>query len=165
MKRQFTILLTLTALFFSCKKEVNSSTDQTNQTGEQTVNVREVLTKQPWKLKQIRALLGNTLSYYLRDGQSNTVNFDKEYISLKTDNTGTYFNGDSAYVITSWDFKDAALSSLVYNVAYRGETVPVTWENLKVTADSISYSEFFTRNGQTALSVATRIPTSASNPQ
>lgn len=161
MKRQLTTLLSLTVLFFSCKKEINSATEQP----EQTVNVREVLTKQPWKLKEIRALLGNTLSYYLRDGQSNSANFDKEYISFKTDNTGTYFNGDSAYNITSWNFKDAALSIVVYSVAYRGDTIPVTWEHLKVTADSLSYSEFFTKNGQTALSVATRIPSSGSNPQ
>lgn len=162
MKKQLTVLLSLTVLMFSCKKEINSSTDQTEQT---SVDVRAVLTKQPWKLKEIRALLGNTLSYYLRDGQGNSANFDKEYITFKTDNTGTYFNGDSAYNITSWSFKDAALSVVVYNVAYRGDTIPVTWEHLKVTNDSLSYSEFFTRNNQTALSVATRIPSTGSNPQ
>ena len=161
MNKQLTVLLSLTVLFFSCKKEINNTTEQP----EQSVNVREVLTKQPWKLKEIRALLGNTLSYYLRDGQSNSANFDKEYISFKTDNTGTYSNGDSTYSITSWEFKDAALSTLVYNVAYRGETIPVTWEHLKVTNDSLSYTEFFTRNSQTALSVATRVPSAASNPQ
>ncbi|MEX6687151.1 hypothetical protein QTN47_06575 [Danxiaibacter flavus] len=154
MKKLLTATVSILVIALACTKNVHTPTPEP----EPPINIREVLTKQAWQLKELRALQGNKMYYYLRGGSNNNMNFDKEYVFFKDDNTGTYFDGVNTYNIPSWSFKDSIKSILVYNIDYRGQVLPVTWEHLKVTKDSLNYDEFYTRGGQISLAVGARTP-------
>jgi len=151
MKTKFPLILFLTFLlistfFYSCEKDTDTPPNKTSE---------EILTANSWKIEKIRTLRNSTYYYYQR-GSSNTE-LDNEYITFKTDHTGTYVAPDGAQSsITSWNFVDAEKTQLQYTIAFSTPLI-VNWENLQFATTSIKYGEYHTLNGAN-MSIATRIP-------
>ena len=151
MKTKFPLILFLTFLlistfFYSCEKDSDTPPNKTPE---------EILTANSWKIEKIRTLQDDSYYYYQR-GSVNT-DLDNEYITFKTDHTGTYIaNNGAQSAITSWNFVDAEKTLLQYTIAFSTPLI-VNWENLQLTPNSIKYGEYHNLNGIN-MSIATRIP-------
>jgi hypothetical protein len=101
-------------------------------------------------------LQSNTQFLYYKRGNTsgNTANYDTESIKFNTDKTGTYIAGGISYTLT-WDFADATKNKLLFTIAYSTPLL-VTWENIIYSETDLRYSEYYNRNGNLSMGVATR---------
>jgi hypothetical protein len=113
-----------------------------------------ILTSSVWIIDEIRFLESNTLYTYKRGGTGNTANFDTESIKFNANKTGTYIAGGITYSV-AWDFVNNDKTKIQYTVSY-SPTLTVRWENIQYSDATIKYTEYYTRNGTTTMSYATR---------
>jgi len=122
-----------------------------------TLLTAAIFTAHPWKIKEIRALVGSNYIYYVRGGSSNTQNLDNEYITFNANNTGVYTANDGSQNSLTWNFTDATNTRIVW-LWNLPQPVNVTWENIVYDDGAIRYTEYFTQFGVNILSSAIRIP-------
>lgn len=137
-------LIFIISTFLACKKE-----DVTPKTPEQ------ILTKNAWKIDELRYLQDNVPHYYKRGGTQNTESFSDEYIEFFSDKTGRYYAQDLSSVPITWNFVNAEKTIIQYTIQYG---LVVTWESIILTEGSIRYTEYYTRNGIKSLAEGIRIP-------
>lgn len=133
---------------FACKKEEVKPVEK---------SPLEILTAQPWQIAEIRFLQQNTMYYYMRGATTgNNINFDTEYYKFNTDKTGERADQNTVYPLT-WDFIDVEKTKIKI-VVQEGKPLTIIWENIIYKENSLKYSEYYNRNGNNSLAVATRIP-------
>jgi hypothetical protein len=120
-----------------------------------------ILTANSWKILEDRALIGTTFLYYLRGGSSNTANFDNEYMTFNSNNTGIYHDNLGGETTFTWNFTDASNKKMVWlwnNPYVPGGPITITWENINYDDGAIRYTEYYTQSGTNILSAIVRIP-------
>jgi hypothetical protein len=130
-----------------CKKDDTSPTDKT---------MEEILTSNPWRMDEIRFLQNNTPYYYKRGAAGNSMNFDTDVITFKSDKTGTYVGDGITYTLT-WDFTDVNKNKVKAIVNYP-TAVTLNLENISYTNTLLKYTEYYTRAGVNTLSSVSRTP-------
>jgi hypothetical protein len=122
-----------------------------------TLITAAILSANPWKVREDRANVGGQFQYYLRGGANNTMSLDNEYITFKSDNTGTYTADNGGVTTFTWQFTDATNRTLVWHWNLP-TPVTVTWENVSYDDGALRYSEYYTMGGTNVLSAEIRIP-------
>ncbi len=122
-----------------------------------TLITTAILTANPWKVKEDRANVGGQFQYYLRGGSNNTMNLDNEFITFKSDNTGTYTSNLGGVTTFTWQFTDATNKTLVWHWNL-DPAVTVTWENVSYDDGVLKYTEYYTMGGTNVLSAEIRMP-------
>ncbi|MGZ3924477.1 MAG: hypothetical protein ACXVBJ_11960, partial [Flavisolibacter sp.] len=118
----------------------------------------QLLTANPWKLKEIRGVSSNTAFYYSRGGSYTGQNYDNEYITFTTNKTGTYIDPNGYPSALTWDFAGTDSSKITYIVAFPTITTTVHWENLRYKNGSLYYDEYYTQNNINEHAHGQRIP-------
>jgi hypothetical protein len=161
-----TFVLVFQSSITSCKKTetiIKTVVDTITVTKTDTLQEKDtaltkaILTANPWRIQELRALFGSDYIYYLRGGSNNTQSFDNEYITFNSDNTGIYVNDAGAQTSLTWNFSDPTNRKLVW-IWNLPTPVTVTWENITYDDGAIRYTEYFTQNGISVLSSGVRIP-------
>lgn len=122
-----------------------------------TTVTAQILTAHPWKLQEIRGVKNNSAYYYLRGGNSNTDNFDNEYIIFNANKTGSYFDNNGGQSSLTWDFIGQDNSKIIYTVNFPSVVTTINWENLRFKNGAIKYDEYYSQNGFNSHSQASRI--------
>jgi hypothetical protein len=143
--KYYLVCILIFSFFISCSKDDITAT-----------SAEQILTSGVWKIDEIRFLQSNTQFLYYKRGNTsgNTANYDTESIKFNTDKTGTYIAGGISYTLT-WDFADATKNKLLFTIAYSTPLL-VTWENIIYSETDLRYSEYYNRNGNLSMGVATR---------
>lgn len=117
----------------------------------------EILTANPWKLLEVRALVANGPVLYLRGGSANTLNFDNEFITFNPNHTGVYTDNFGTSTTLSWNFTDATNTTLqwTWNLS---TPVVITWEHLFYKNAALHYDEYYNQSGTNTLGAEIRIP-------
>ena len=165
----FSIVIGVLAAFLhtgltSCTKD-HTIYDTVNVTQHDTIIKKDtsitlqLLTANPWKIKELRGVFNNTPYYYLRGGTNTGINYDNEYITFNANKTGSYVdpNGYSS-VMTSWDFVGTDSSKITFVIAFPTVTTTLHWENLRYKNGALYYDEYYSQNGNNAHEQAVRIP-------
>ena len=139
----------------SCTKTTETTKYDTVYRNE-TINM-SILTANSWKIEEIRAVSGNSVIFYQRGGTSNTQNFDNEYITFKTDGSGTYVDNTNTSYTLNWKFTDSTYSVLTYTLNLPTPLFD-TWENIVYKNGAIMYDEYNDQSGTNNLSTIIRIP-------
>ncbi|WP_298739510.1 hypothetical protein [uncultured Chitinophaga sp.] len=167
----FIALSTMQVGFVSCTKENDTITVRDTIKVIDTVTVKdtiktvdttvttEILTANSWKIQEIRGVTGNANVYYKRGNtaNTNTQNFDNEYITFRADKTGTYVDNNGGQSSLTWDFTNAAHTTLSVTVNFPSGTIAMTWDHLCYRNKSIKYEEFYTSKGVNSHSYGLRI--------
>lgn len=116
-----------------------------------------ILTANSWKIQFNRSVIGNDTFYYVRGGTSNSINFDNEYITFNTNNTGTYTDNFGTQTTFTWNFTNATNTTLswTWNLS---TPIVVFWENIYYKNGTLRYDEYSNRSGQYEESFEIRIP-------
>jgi hypothetical protein len=171
MKRFFGLSFVLFFLFAitgqlslsSCTKESTKYDTVVKQTNVyDTINRRDtinmaILTANSWKIEEIRAVSGNNVIFYQRGGNSNTQNFDNEYITFNSDGSGTYVDNLGGTYTINWKFADSTYTVIKYTLNLPTPLFD-TWENIIYRNGSIMYDEYNNQNGTNNQSTVIRIP-------
>jgi hypothetical protein len=113
-----------------------------------------LLTGVTWKVEESRVIDGNTMLYYKRGGEGNSVNFDNDFYKFNADNTGIYsFNGQD-YTF-NWKYLDAEKTKLEMIILYPTALI-VNLENVTLTAGSFKYTRMQKINGLNSVAVESR---------
>lgn len=164
----FIALFTMQVGFVSCSKDKDTITVRDTIKVTDTVTVKpvdttvttQILTANGWKIQEIRGVTGNANLYYQRGNtaNTNTQSFDNEYITFKSDKTGTYVDNNGGQSNLTWDFANAQNTTLTITVFFPSGTITMTWDHLCYKNKSIKYEEFFTSKGVNSHSYGVRIP-------
>ena len=122
-----------------------------------TVVTPALLTANAWKIKEMRALYGNSYIFYIRGGNINSQSFDNEYIRFNPDGTGLYTDNSGGQSTLNWHFIDTTYRTLVWNWNLP-QPILITWENFYYKDGAIHYTEYYTQFGYNELESAIRIP-------
>ncbi|MBS1600059.1 MAG: hypothetical protein JST75_17670 [Bacteroidetes bacterium] len=126
-----------------------------------TVLTEAILTANPWKVQEVRALFGNNSEiFYLRGASSgNTANFDNEYITLNSDHTGLYVDNNGGASTLTWIYTTADPANpkviWIWNLP---SPVTVTWEHVYYKNAALHYDEYYNQGGTNILTAEIRIP-------
>jgi len=119
----------------------------------------EVLTANPWMLKEMVAQFGNGRIIYVRGGSHNTLDYDNEYVTFNPDHTGQYVDNTGTSTALTWEFTDSVTIKWVwYNPYVVAGPVNITWQHVRYKNGAIYYTEFFIQDGSNELEDAIRIP-------
>lgn len=137
----------------SCKKETVIEHEQ------DTVLTAAILTANPWKLQELKALLspGNFV-VYSRGASGNTQSFDNEYMTFNANNTGTYTDNAGVQSSFTWNFTDVANTKLVWVWNNPGGVVTITWEDIVYDDGAFRYTQSYTQSGVKAFAFGIRLP-------
>ena len=147
----FILLTFLHTGLISCTKE-KTLYDTVTVIKKDTIVIKDtaitlqLLTANPWKIKELRGVINNTAFYYLRGGSFTGVNYDNEYITLNANKTGTYVDPYGYSSSLTWDFVGTDSSKITYIVSFPSITTTVHWENLRYKNASLFYDEYYTQN-------------------
>ncbi|MDF2188784.1 hypothetical protein [Paraflavitalea sp. CAU 1676] len=95
-------------------------------------------------MQELRGVLGNSIRYYSRGGNSNTESFDNEYITFNKDNTGTYVQNNGIQRSITWSFSNEAHTKLTLTLYNTPATFTVTWDNIRYKNKSLYYDDYYT---------------------
>lgn len=120
----------------------------------QAVGSADPLTSTAWKTEESRIIEGNTITYYKRGGQENSINLDNDLYKFNADNTGTWtFNGQE-YKFT-WNYSNTEKTKMKMVIQYPTPLV-VNLENIIVTPNAFSYTRLQQLNGVNLMAIETR---------
>lgn len=108
-----------------------------------------------WVFGEIRFVENNQLEYYKRGSNRNTIAFPDDYVIFRKDFSGEYSNGKEINPV-KWKFANGRKNAIEYTIQ---KYIPLTiyWENVRITADAISYTEYYTKeDGVSVMAIATR---------
>ena len=110
-----------------------------------TLVTEAILTANPWKLLELRAVNEGTILYYLRGGSSNTDNYDFEYYVFNPDHTGYEMdNAGIAHNISQWTLSNPDNPKLTCTYYVNATTTMLlTWDNLRFKNKSLYYDEYY----------------------
>lgn len=138
-------LLLFQTSFTSCKKETITKTDTV--VVKDTAISLELLTSNSWKVQELRGVTGNTITYYLRGGSSNTENFDAEYITFNAAKTGIYFDASGVTHQMTWDFSSSTNTKLTFVIQNNGiPSQTVIFDNIRYKNKALYYDQYWTYN-------------------
>lgn len=127
-----------------------------------TTVTMEILTANPWKVQEIRGVIGNIYYYYLRGGTTNTPGFalDNEYITFNSDHTGLYVDNTTKSYNLTWDFANSEKTKITYTMFNFGgaPSLTINWEHLAYKNASLNYDEYYTQGSYQSHSHGQRIP-------
>jgi hypothetical protein len=112
------------------------------------------LTGVTWKADESRVIDGNSMLYYKRGEQNNTINFDNDFYKFNADYTGIYtFNAQDYKFI--WKYADAEKTKIEMTILYPAPLI-VNLENVTITATSLKYTRLQKVNGLNFVAVESR---------
>jgi len=112
------------------------------------------LTVTAWKVEESRVIDGNSMLYYKRGAEGNTINFDNDFYKFNADNTGIYsFNGQDYKF--NWKYPDAEKTKIEMTILYPTPLI-VSLENVTVSATSFKYTRLQKVNGLNFVAVESR---------
>lgn len=117
-------------------------------------SIEDPLTAVSWKMEESRVIDGNSMLYYKRGTPENTINFDNDFYTFKTNNTGIYsFNGqDYAF---NWKYLDLEKTKIEMTVLYPTPLI-VNLENVALTPTSLKYTRLQKVNGLNYVAIEAR---------
>ena len=113
-----------------------------------------LLTTVTWKMEESRVIDGNSMLYYKRGGQENTIDFDNDYYKFNADNTGIYFYSGQEYKFT-WKYLDIEKAKMEMQILYPTPLF-VNFENMMITASTFKYTRLQKINGINLVAIETR---------
>ena len=114
----------------------------------------DLLTVTTWRVEESRVIDGNSMLYYKRGEQGNTINFDNDFYKFNADNTGVYsFNGQDYKF--NWKYLDAEKAKIEITILYPTPLI-VNLENVTITATSLKYTRLQKVNGLNFVAVESR---------
>lgn len=122
---------------------------------EQPAAGGNLLTASTWKMDESRVIEGNSMKYYKRGGEENTINFDNDLYKFNADNTGVYFYNGQEYKF-NWKFQNAEKTKIEMEIQYPTPLI-VSLENIMVTATSLKYTRLQKVNGVNYVAIETRL--------
>ncbi len=136
MRKLLTVAcLLMSILLISCSQD----NDDVNPPPTPPVDVLALLTAHTWKMEEIIQVENNTRIYYKRGGNTNTNNYDNDKLTFLADGTGTYSPTPAQNLPMTWQFTNAAKSSLDLNINFGGGNFKL----LKLTSLSLTENSFF----------------------
>ena len=112
------------------------------------------LTAVAWRVDESRVIDGNNMLYYKRGGQENTINFDNDFYTFNSDNTGIYsFNGQDYKF--NWKYLDAEKTKMEIIILYPSPLI-VNLENIMLTTTAFKYTRFQKINGLNVVAIESR---------
>jgi hypothetical protein len=124
-----------------CKKQINIM--------EQEVLTKEELTAHTWIDKEIRAVYGGDIVYYLRGGTENTLNYDREYFTFNSDGSGWSIDANGySHKIKEWKFADVTHIKLVFKYYVTNSTIyhDFTWDHIEYKNKTIISEDYLHDN-------------------
>jgi hypothetical protein len=112
------------------------------------------LTLATWQMDESRVIDGNSMFYYKREGQENTINFDNDSYKFNADNTGIYFYNGQEYKF-NWKYLNAEKTKMEIVILYPTPLI-VNLENIMLTASSFKYTRLQKVNGVNLVAIETR---------
>ena len=136
------------------KQEISIATLDPIKPTEQAQVSSSIFTNITWKMEESRVIEGNNVSYYKRNGQENTINFDNDFYTFNTDNTGIYsFNGQDYKF--NWKYLDAERAKIEMLILYPTPLI-VNLESIVLTATSLKYTRLQKVNGINYMAIESR---------
>ena len=150
----------------SCTKDTITKTDTVIVTKKDTLIIKDtaitlqLLTANSWKIQQIRGVVGNTITSYLRGGSSNTDNYDNEYITFNTNKTGIYFDFNGGIHQITWDFSNTDNTKIIFVVSNPAPLAAqtVAYENLRYKNGALLFDQYWSYNNVNSHAQVVRIP-------
>jgi hypothetical protein len=137
------------------KEEIITPTvDPVKTVTEQSTESASALTNVTWKIEESRVIEGNSMFYYKRNGEQNSVNFDNDFYKFNTNNTGIYFYNGKEYQF-NWKYQDAEKTKMEMTILYPIPLI-VSFENILLTATSFKYTRLQKVNGLNVVAIETR---------
>lgn len=144
-------ILTLGLMIFASCKKASTTADPVVLTPEQ------LLTAKTWKADEIRVQQSNNIFiFYTRGGTTNTTNYDADSIKYNANNTGVYYTGGSQ-ITTTWNFTNSEKTKMNLTINYP-TSLNLKVENIYLTANSFSFSQYYTYGGINFVGYGHRIP-------
>lgn len=149
--------LSMSTFLTSCTKD-NTIFDTVTVIKTDTLVIKDssfstaLLIAHPWKITELRGVLGGDSIYYFRGGTSNTAGFGDRSIETYTfypDGTGTLLDGNnSSHNISNWQFVNSDHTKLTFlvNNPPSSKTFLMTWENIRYKDASIFTDEYYYDN-------------------
>ena len=128
-------------------KPVNEPVVTIATTGDQ-------LTTTTWQMDESRVIDGNSMFYYKREGQENTINFDNDSYKFNAGNTGIYFFNGQEYKF-NWKYLNAEKTKIEIIILYPTPLI-VNLENIMLTTSSFKYTRLQKVNGVNLVAIETR---------
>ncbi len=113
------------------------------------------LTSATWKMDESRVIEGNSMKYYKRGGEENSIDFDKDLYRSNPDNTGVYLFNGQEYKF-NWKYQNAEKTKMEMVIQYPTPLI-VSLENIMVTANSFKYTRLQKVNGVNYVAIETRV--------
>jgi hypothetical protein len=165
----FSFVLILVLFQFSlssCEKDTITETDTLVVTKTDTLIIKDtavtlqLLSANSWKIQEIRGVVGNTITYYLRGGSSNTDNYDNEYITFNSNKTGIYFDFNGGTHQITWDFSNTNNTKLSFVVSNPAPLTAqtVVWENLRYKNGALLFDQYWSYNNVNTHAQVVRVP-------
>lgn len=120
----------------------------------------QILTANPWKIKETRGVLGGATVYYVRGGSANTESFDNEFILFNANGTGSYVGNNGTQFQLTWNFMDAEHVKIMWSLLNSPATYTLTWDNIRYKNNSLIFDQYYTdgNTGKISHSQNIRIP-------
>ncbi len=112
------------------------------------------LTGVTWKVDESKVIDGKSMLSYKRGAAENTINFDNDFYTFNTDNTGIYSFNAQDYKF-NWKYLDGEKTKMEIIILYPSPLI-VTLENITLTASSLKYTRFQKVNGLNFVAIESR---------
>jgi hypothetical protein len=104
----------------------------------------EIITANPWKIKEDRGVVGGSLMYYSRGGSNNVESFDKEYIIFNADKTGTHYYNDGGKTKFTWKFANNEQTKIIWSVRNTPASFDLVWDNIRYKNNNLYFDQYYT---------------------
>jgi hypothetical protein len=161
MKRIFPDLFIISFLFIfqnvlvSCTKTntvTKTVTDTVTKIQKDTLVIKDtllttaILTANPWQYEELRGLVANSTSYYLRGVSDTSAHIQNAFYTFNSNNTGSLVDNYGTQTTLTWNFSDATNKTIIWTWNLPTPVV-VTWENIFYKNGALNFSEHYVTSG------------------
>jgi hypothetical protein len=126
------------------KKKILEQPVSVNNNNECLPVTIDILTANPWKIKEDRGVVGGSLMYYSRGGSNNVESFDKEYIVFNADKTGTHYYNDGGKTNFTWKFANNEQTKIIWSVRNTPASFDLVWDNIRYKNNNLYLDQYYT---------------------